>query len=72
MLGTIAAATEIGGTAVSSTIVIKISADECDQHTLDNGKMKDEAFSPDAQKKKKGPKSNVECDSCHKKGHTKL
>jgi hypothetical protein len=72
ILGSIAAAAELSGTAVSSSIVVKIATDEYDRRTLGSEKSKDEAFVADSQKKKnKGKKRDVECDNCHKKGHTK-
>src|SRR5258708_945061 len=67
MLGSIAASSEMSGTAISSTVVIKLAIDECDRRSLQSGKAQDEAFTADAQKKKKGKK----CENCHKKGHTK-
>ncbi len=67
MLGSIAAFTEMSGMAISSTIVIKLAIDEYDWHTLQSRKAQNEAFTADAQKKKKGKK----CKNCHKKGHTK-
>ncbi len=71
MLGSIAASAEMSGTAVSSTIVVKLATDEYDRRTLQSGKAQDEAFTADSQKKKKGKKRDVECENCHKKGHTK-
>src|SRR5258708_25156225 len=71
MLGSIAASAEMSGTAVSSTIVVKLSMDEYNRCTLQSGKAQDEAFTADSQKKKKGKKRDVECENCHKKGHTK-
>ena len=69
MLGSIAAATELSRRAVSSAIVVKIATDEYDHRTLQNGKTKDEAFTASPQKK--GKKCDIECENCHKKGHTK-
>jgi hypothetical protein len=54
MLGLIAASAEMSGTAVSSTVVIKLAIDEYDRCTLQSGKAQDEAFTADDQKKKKG------------------
>ena len=68
MLGSIAAATELSRRAVSSAIVVKIATDEYDHRTLQNGKTKDEAFTTSPQKK--GKKRDIECENCHKKGHT--
>jgi hypothetical protein len=70
MLGSIAASAEMSRMAVSSAVVIKLATDKYDRCTLQSGKAQDEAFTADAQKKKKG-KSNVKCENCHKKGHTK-
>ncbi len=67
MLGLIAASAKMSRMAVSSTVVIKLATDEYDQCTLQSRKAQDEAFTADAQKKKKGKK----CENCHKKGHTK-
>ena len=69
MLGSIAAAAELSGRAVSSAIVVKIATDEYDCRTLQNGKTKDEAFATSPQKK--GKKHDVKCENCHKKGHTR-
>ena len=69
MLGSIAAAAELSGHAVSSAVVVKIATDEYDRRTLESGKTKDEAFAVSSQKK--GKKCDVECENCHKKGHTK-
>ena len=72
ILGSISAAAELSGTAVSSNVVVKIATDEYDRRTLGSEKSKDEAFVADTQKKKKkGKKRDVECENCHKKGHTK-
>src|SRR5258707_5099699 len=71
MLGSIAASVEMSGTAVSSAIVVKLAMDEYDRRTLQSGKAQDEAFTADSQKKRKGKKRDVECENCHKKGHTK-
>ena len=71
MLGSIAASAEMSGTAVSSAIVVKLAMDEYDQRTLQSRKAQDEAFTADSQKKRKGKKRDVECENCHKKGHTK-
>jgi len=71
ILGSIAAATEMSNTTVSAAVVVKITTDEYDQRTLGTEKGKDEAFTIDSQKKKKGKQRNVECEHCHKKGHTK-
>jgi Pol polyprotein len=57
--------------AVCSTVVIKLATDEYDWHTLQSGKAQDKAFTADDQKKKKGKRSNVKCENCHKRGHTK-
>jgi hypothetical protein len=72
ILGSISAAAELSGAAVSSAIVVKIATDEYDRRTLGTEKSKDEAFAArsDSQKKK-GKKRDVECENCHKKGHTK-
>ena len=67
MLGSITAAAELSGRAVSSAIVVKIATDEYDCRTLQNGKTKDEAFATSPQKK--GKKHDVKCENCHKKGH---
>jgi len=69
MLGSIAAAAELSGNTVSSAVVVKIATDEYDRRTLESGKTKDEAFATSPQKK--GKKRDVECENCHKKGHTK-
>jgi hypothetical protein len=69
MLGSIAAAAELSGNPVSPTIVVKIATDEYNRHTMGTEKSKEEAFATDPQKKK--PKHDVECEHCHKKGHTK-
>src|SRR5258707_8039374 len=71
MLGSIAASAEMSRTAVSSAIVVKLAMDEYDRRTLQSGKAQDEAFTADSQKKRKGKKCDVECENCHKKGHTK-
>ena len=71
MLGSIAAAAEMSGHAVSSAAVVKIATDEYDRRTLESGKTKDEAFTADSQKKI-GKRRNIECEHCHKKGHTKV
>jgi LTR polyprotein gag-polypeptide-like protein len=44
MLGSIAASAEMSGTAISSTVVIKLATDEYDRRTLQSGKAQDEAF----------------------------
>src|SRR5258707_15504985 len=67
MLGSRAASAEMSGTAVSSTVEMKLAIDEYDRRTLQSGKAQDEAFIADAQTKKKGKK----CENCNKKGHTK-
>lgn len=69
MLGSIAAATELSGNTVSSAVVVKIAIDKYDCQTLESSKTKDEAFATSPQKK--GKKCDVECENCHKKGHTK-
>jgi hypothetical protein len=52
MLGSIAASAELSGTAISSSVVIKLATDEYDHQTLQSGKAQDKAFTADAQKKK--------------------
>ena len=69
MLGFITAAAELSGRAVSLAIVVKIATDKYDCRTLQNGKTKDEAFTASPQKK--GKKCDIECENCHKKGHTR-
>ena len=71
ILGSITATTEISGTAISPAIVVKIATDEYERRTLGTERSREEAFTADSQKKKKGPKRDVECEHCHKKGHTK-
>jgi LTR polyprotein gag-polypeptide-like protein len=71
MLGSIAPSAEMSGMAVSPAVVVKLATDEYDQRTLQSGKGQDEAFTADSQKKKKDKKHDVECEICHKKGHTK-
>ena len=71
MLGLIAASAEMSRTAMSSTIVVKLAMDEYNQCTLQSGKAQDKAFTADSQKKRKGKKCDIECENCHKKGHTK-
>ena len=71
MLRSIATASELSGTAVSSTIVTKIVTDKYKQHTIGTKKAKDKAFTTETQKKQKGPKCNIKCKNCHKKGHSK-
>ena len=71
MLGSIAAASELSGMAVFSTIVTKIVTDEYDWYTIGTEKAKDKAFTAETQKKWKGPKHDIECKNCHKKEHSK-
>ena len=73
MLQAITASAEISGTAVTPTIVIKLATDEYDRRTIQSNKPQDEAFVAESQKKKgtKGKRRNVECENCHKTGHTK-
>ena len=71
ILGSIATAAEMSSMTVSAAVVVKIATDEYDQHTLGTKKGKDEAFTIDSQKKKKGKRCDVKCEHCHKKGHTK-
>ena len=84
LLGSIAAAAGMSGTAASSAVVVKITATSTTDAPLESEKTKDEAFTADSQKKKRGPKRDVECKHCqlslrmaffmaawHKKGHTK-
>src|SRR5258708_16155420 len=71
MLRSITASAKMSRTAVSSMITVKLAMDEYNQCTLQSRKAQDEAFTADSQKKKKGKKRDVECENCHKKGHTK-
>jgi hypothetical protein len=75
MLGSIAASAEMSGVAVSPAVVIKLARDEYDRRNLQSDKAQDEAFAADSQSHKKKPKKgkgrSVQCDNCHKIGHTK-
>ena len=73
MLQAITASAEISGTAVTPIIVIKLATDEYDRRSIQSNKTQDEAFATESQKKKgfKGKRRNVECENCHKTGHTK-
>src|SRR5260370_1097008 len=71
MLRSISGSDKVSRTAVSSMITVKLAMDEYNQCTLQSRKAQDEAFTADSQKKKKGKKRDVECENCHKKGHTK-
>jgi hypothetical protein len=61
---------------VSPAIVIKLAQDEFDHCDLQSDKaqdLKDEAFTANSQKRKpkKGKGQSVQCNNCHKTGHTK-
>jgi hypothetical protein len=76
MLGSITASAEMSTTPVSPAIVIKLAQDKFDCHNLQSNKAQDaksEAFTANSQKRKpkKGKGQSVQCNNCHKTGHTK-
>jgi hypothetical protein len=70
-LSAIAATSKITGTAVMPSVVISLTTDEYDKRTVEGSGPPDEVLAADTCKNKKGKRHNVECDNCHKKGHTK-
>lgn len=73
MLGAIAASAEMSGIAVSPAVIKKLATDEFDHRSLQNSKTQEEAYTTDTQKSKnrKGKHHNIECENCHKTGHSK-
>ncbi len=66
-LCTIAAATELCEVDATPAVVTKVAFGEYDRRTIQRGRTQEEAFSTDAQKTKR----DIECENCHKRGHTK-